>query len=116
MALAEWPAGVPTPLMDAQREQKNGLLIEDEVINPERNRRLPEHEAEISVMMTAAEFATFKSFVTTTLYNGQAAFTAAWLAYIGFSTHAAAFIMPYSVSLKATKFFVVAQLRTINIG
>ena len=79
MAFESWPTGLPAP-RGLSGGMTNGQADPDMLINNQRRRTYPEHELPVSVRLTSAQLATFRAWYEDDLNEGQALWTAGWLA------------------------------------
>ena len=81
--MATWPATVPAPGYAHDGAYASGMATPDEVLNPERIRRLPDITERVEwPALSATEMAAFKTFYDTTTNGGTGWFSASWLATV----------------------------------
>ena len=110
-----WPIILPqVPQYAYVTNLKTGLTSPDEIINPIRNRTYPEHDANFTFYMTAAQFGYLLAFYEVTL-NQCAIFTAPWLQTIGFESSLARIISaPKGTRLAEGKWMVTINIEIIK--
>jgi hypothetical protein len=100
MTIQTWPGALPKPQKTISYNPLGGLSGEEEEINPARIRTYPERELNLSMVVTQAQLATFKTWYETDLNGGGSVFTADWLSALGFTFHRLRFIKVYKADFK----------------
>jgi len=82
MAAVAWPETLPAPLHEHSQEYVNGLANPDEVLWPQRVRRIPDLKDSLRWVFTQEQMESFRDFFYTDLNAGCAWFSADWVSLL----------------------------------
>ena len=99
MAAVAWPTTLPAPLHEHSQEFTNGLANVDEVLWPQRVRRIPDMNDDIQFIFTQEQMEEFRDYFYTDLNAGCAWITADWITLLFDGADYIRFTEPYSSQL-----------------
>ena len=113
--MTEWPSTLPqAPYYSYSGAQVNGLLSEDEVVNPIRLLTYPDQEYPFIFHLTVEQMGYLRTFWDETT-NQADCFTAPWLETIGYTYHVVQFTAPPVFTLRDTVWEASITLRVIPL-
>lgn len=115
MTIETWPTTLPPPMVERQSAFTSGLVSPEEILNPERSRRLPDRREEVAFFFDADQMATFRAWVEEDLHSGARWFSAGWLSSMGYANHYAQIVMPWSQEARSPYWIVAMELITIEV-
>ena len=115
MAFAQWPETLPTPMLEHSQQMEAGKRGASLEYYAEQSRSYPEHVESMAMNLNSTELAAWRTFVGTTLHGGGSVFEATWLSYLGYGSHVARIVSPWSMELAGNQWTVSFGLEILSL-